>query len=522
MRQNESLNEARWFPRGCVASPHYLASAAGQAVLASGGNALDAAIATNLALGVVTPYLCGYGGDLFALVWDGAAHGYNGSGRAPGAATPEAVSEAAGSDAMPVFGPLTVTVPGAIEGWFMLLERFGSRSFGDLAAAALGLARDGFVVSHRAAESFALAKERYGEFAEWQKVYGDVRSDELLRQPDLSRAITVLSDEGPDAFYRGAIAQEIVEHVRGLGGVLDAGDLEDHQGEWVDPLKSTYRDVEVLELPPNTQGATALEALSIVEQAGGLPPDTAERHHLLLEAMKLALADRDAYITDPDHMTVPAETLISPEWARDRFAAFDPDRAGHPSPARTAAGGTAYMCAADSSGMMVSLIQSNWRGFGSGVTVPGWGINLHNRGSYFSLDPHHANVIAPRKRTMHTLIPGMALRNDRPHLVFGSMGGDGQAQTHLQLLTRIIDDGADVQHAVDAPRWLVSPADWSVLAESRFDSGTIETLRQRGHQIGLAEPFDSNMGHAHAIQVAASGGYFGAADPRSEGAVAGV
>ncbi len=521
MREATSLSQAKWFREASVASPHYLASAAGAEVLTSGGNAMDAAIATNLALGVVTPYLCGYGGDLFALVWRDGAVGYNGSGRAPEAATPERIREVAGVATMPTFGPLAVTVPGAIEAWFVLLERFGSRPFGELARPALRLAREGFVVSRQAAASFAITQERYRGLDEWQRVYGSVREGELLRQPDLARAIDALSSEGPDAFYRGGIAYAIIDHLQSQGGVMTEGDLRAHHGEWVEPLKTTYRDAEVLELPPNSQGVTALEALNIVGEANPMPLDGAERQHLLIEAMKLALADRDAHVTDPASMTVSPEMLLSREWARQRFESIDPGRARAPSLARAMPGGTAYMCAADSSGMLVSLIQSNWMGFGSGVTVPGWGINLHNRGSYFSLDPGHPNVIAPRKRTLHTLVPAMALRDGNPWLVFGTMGGDGQVQTHLQFVVRKIEDGLDIQETISAPRWVVSPADWSVTAESRFDDSTLHGLRQRGHTLSVTDAYDSLMGHAHAIEVADSG-YFGATDPRAEGAVVGL
>ena len=520
LEQSSFLTQSKWFREACVASPHYLASAAGLEILASGGNALDAAIATNLTLGVVTPYLCGYGGDLFALVWKDGVFAYNGSGRAPAAATPERIREAAG-DEMQTFGPLTVTVPGAVEAWFSLLQRFGSRSFRDIARTALRLATEGFVVSRHAAASFTAARERYREFDEWQKVYGAVRESTLLRQPDLARSIEALCERGPEAFYRGPIADAMAEHLQSVGGILTKDDLAGHTGEWVQPLGAGYRGVEVLELPPNTQGVAALEALKIVEHSEPLPPDGAERQHLLIEATKLALADRDMYVTDPEAMTVDPRELLSAEWARDRFESIDPHRAGTPSPSRALRGGTAYMCAADSTGMLVSLIQSNWMGFGSGVTVPGWGINLHNRGNYFSLDADHANVIAPRKRTLHTLVPAMALRDGRPWLVFGAMGGDGQPQTHLQFLARRVDDGRDIQETVSAPRWLVSPSDWSVSAESRFDRSTLEGLRDRGHDVSVTEPFDSGMGHAHAIEVAEDG-YLGATDPRAEGAVLGM
>jgi gamma-glutamyltranspeptidase/glutathione hydrolase len=258
-----------------------------------------------------------------------------------------------------------------------------------------------------------------------------------------------------------------------------------------------------------------------VQSSGDLPPDGPDRHHLLIEAIKLALADRDAHVTDPNHMRIPGEQLIADDWIAKRLASIDPRSAARPAAGRAAVGGTAYMCAADAKGMFVSLIQSNYMGFGSGVTVPDWGINLQNRGAYFSLDPAHVNVIAPGKRTSHTLIPAMALRDGRPWLIFGTMGGDGQAQTHLQVLTRIIDDGEDVQRAVSAPRWIVSPEDWTVLAEAGFDPGWMEELRARGHALSATGPLDSVMGHAHAI-VAEENGLAGATDPRAEGAVLGL
>jgi gamma-glutamyltranspeptidase/glutathione hydrolase len=351
-------------------------------------------------------------------------------------------------------------------------------------------------------------------------VYGSAAAGAVLRQPGLARTIPVLSDEGPDAFYRGPIGRDIARHVRALGGLLAPDDLSQHRGEWVEPFQDPYRDVTITELPPNTQGVAVLEALSIVEAWGRLPADGPDRQHLLIEATKLALNDRDTYVSDPAAMRVDPRTLFSPGWIESRKAAIDPARAGSPKPGRPTGGGTAYICAADENGMLVSLIQSNYMGFGSGVTVPEWGVNLQNRGAYFSLDPGHANVIAPGKRTLHTLIPAMAFRDGRPWLAFGCMGGDGQAQTHLQLLARIVDDGADVQSAVDAPRWVVSPRDWSVQAESRFDPAVLEDLRSRGHSVSPTDPYHSVMGHAHAILVAEHG-YAGATDPRAEGAVLG-
>jgi gamma-glutamyltranspeptidase/glutathione hydrolase len=494
-------------------------------VLASGGNALDAAVATNLVLGVVTPYLCGYGGDLFALIWskDGIA-AYNGSGRAPAAATREAMRTAAGGDALPARGPLTVTVPGAVDGWYALLERYGTRAFSDLAGPALALARDGFALSQAAASRLEASRGLFAQgpqFEAWRSVYGSTGAGEVLRQPGLARTLEALAGGGRDTYYRGPVAQAIAAYLRSLGGLMSAEDLAEHRGQWIQPMRAGYRGLEILELPPNTQGVAVLEALRILESLGPLPADGPDRQHLLIEAVKLALADRNGRVTDPRDMEASAEALLDEEWIERRVEAFDPSRALRPAPGRLGTGGTAYMCAADGNGMLVGLIQSNWQGFGSGVTVPEWGINLHNRGTYFSLDPLHANVIAPRKRTLHTLIPAMAVRDGRPWLVFGSMGGDGQAQTHVQLLARIIDDGEDIQRAVSAPRWVVSPSDWSVTAESRFEQGVIEGLRRRGHGVVVTAAFDSLMGHAHAILVT-DHGYAGATDPRAEGAVLGL
>jgi gamma-glutamyltranspeptidase/glutathione hydrolase len=491
------------------------------AVLASGGNALDAAVAVNLTLSVVTPYLCGFGGDLFAMVWQDGLSAYNGSGRAPAAATPEAVRVLCAADEVPTTGPHAVTVPGVTEAWFTLLDRFGTRSFGELASFALRYARDGFVLSGSAVASLGRARLRLSGSKEWWALYGELHEGDVLRQPGLARTIETLAADGPDAYYRGPIGKAIVEELRSLGGLMDERDLAEHHGDWIEPMRATYRDVEVVELPPSTQGVTALEALRIVDRSGPLAPDGPERQHLLLEAMKLALADQNAYVADPSSMTMPAEELISDAWVAERLASIDPAVAKVPEPGLPDPKGTAYMCAADQDGMLVSLIQSNWMGFGSGVTVPGWGINLHNRGNLFSLDPGHPNTIGPRKRPLHTIIPAMAFRSGRPWLVFGSMGGYGQAGTHLQLLARIVDDGSDIEAAIDAPRWFVSPTDWTVLVEDRFEPALLEELRRRGHAISVTGAYDHTMGHAHAILVDEMG-YRAASDPRSEGAALGL
>ncbi len=517
------MSEAKRFPNGCVASPQYLASAAGLAVLASGGNAVDAAVATSLTLGVVAPYMCGYGGDIFAIVRtpSGEVHAYNGSGRSASGATVEKVTAAVGSSDMPARGPHSITIPGAVEGWFTLLERFGTRNFDELAQAPLGYARNGFPTSSAIQRNLrASAPMARGDWAqEWRRIYAE--GPAVLRQPELARTIEALCTDGPDAYYRGPIGAAIAQTVQRYGAFISSDDIAAHTGDWVEPLRTDYRAVEILELPPNSQGLATLEALNIVEGLDIGAPESADRHHALIEATKLALADRNEHITDIEHMRISPEKLVSKAWAAQRRAEIDPERARVPSAGRAAVGGTIYLCTADSDGMLVSLIQSNFAGFGSLVTVPDWGINLQNRGAYFSLDPDHVNAIAPRKRTMHTLMPAMAFRDGEPWLVFGTMGGDGQAQTQLQFLTRVIDDGLDIQDAIDAPRWAVSPKDWGVGAESRFDHDLLQELSARGHAVRTSGAYDSGMGHAHAIEVT-DYGYAAATDPRAEGAALGL
>jgi gamma-glutamyltranspeptidase / glutathione hydrolase len=508
------------FPRAAVAGPHYLASAAGLAAFARGGNAMDAVLAANLALGVVSPYLCGYGGDLFAIVWDGRLHGYLGSGRSPAGDSIDALRARTDATHMPVFGADTVTVPGAVAGWFELLERFGTRSFGDLTQDAVTLARDGFEVTEAGTIAFDEARRMYPDAADWRRAYGHVSAGSVLRQPALARTIETLAAEGPAAYYRGEIAGAIAGAVQDGGGALQPADLAAHAGEWVDPLRAAYRDLEIAELPPPTQGVTALEALRILD-GFVLPAAGPAREHLLIEATKLALADRDRWVTDPVAMPRPATDLLDDEWVDAHRRRIDPDRAIVPEVGVPQPGGTAYLCAADADGMLVSLIQSNFIHFGSGVHVPEWGINLNNRGFSFSFDETKPNVYGPGKRPMHTLIPAMGFRDGAPALVFGSMGGDAQAAIHVQLLAHIVDDGDDPGDAIDAPRWRIDPGVWRVRAESRFAEEVRTGLRDRGHDLVETPPFDHGMGHAHAIWP--SGGGWGVTfDPRSEGAALGL
>jgi gamma-glutamyltranspeptidase / glutathione hydrolase len=522
-----------WFPSGCVASPHHLASATGQSVLRSGGNAVDAAVAANLVLAVVTPYHCGVGGDLLAIVWDGSAHGIASIGAAPGGATPEAVRAAIeaghgdptvsmpGTAGMPTFGALPVTVPGAAAGWFHLLERWGTRSFGDLAASATALARDGFLVSPHGAAHPERARTRLGSQPGWAETYGRMRAGQRFVQTDLAATLAALADDGPEVLYGGAIAERIVTILQEHGSTMALDDLAAHEVGVVDPLRGRFRDLDVLELPPPTQGVTALTALGVLDALGPPTGDVGLDTHLQVEAVRAALADREEHLGDPTSMRTDAAALLARDRLRGIAQALDPAAAATWPVPRPAPGGTAYLCAADAHGLLVSLIQSNFVGFGSGVVVPGTGIGLHDRGAHFSLDPDDPNVIAPGRRPLHTLIPAMALRDGTPWLVFGTMGGDGQPQTHVQLLAAMVDEGDDPQAAIDRPRWVVDVADGAVQVEADVPVAVRDGLRRRGHEVRTIGARDHHAGHAHAIQLV-DGGYVAGTDPRCEGAAVGL
>ena len=522
----------RRFPHGCVVSPHHLASAAGHRVLAEGGNAVDAAVAANLVLAVVTPYYCGVGGDLLAQVWDGTAHGVASTGRAPAGATVEAVQRAvdaghgdpsaahAGTAGMPMFGALPVTVPGSVAGWFHLLERWGTRSFGALSTAARRLASDGFAVTAEVGARVDRARARLGREPGWEDHYGRMRTGTRFQQPELAATLRLLADQGPAALYRGQLAEAIAGTLQARGSTMTVEDLAAHRVDEPTPLRGSYRGVEVLELPPPTQGVTALTALAIAEQLGSLPEDQGLAVHLQVEAVRAAMADRQEHLADPDAMPTTPDALLAPERIAAIAARIDPGQAAPWPPARPAPGGTAYLCAADDDGMLVSLIQSNFVGFGSGVVVPGTGIGLHDRGAHFSLDPGDPAAIGPRKRPLHTLIPGLALRDGRPWLVFGTMGGDGQPQIHLQVLSALLDRGTDLGTALDAPRFIVDVGDGAVAVESRATAGLFQGLADRGHEVRRLDAYDDQAGHAHLIEVTEHG-YAAASDPRCDGAAVG-
>lgn len=518
---------------GVVAAPHYLAAQAGLDLLKAGGNAVDAAIAASAALQVVYPFVCGLGGDVFALLWDprGARlYGLNGSGRAPAAATIERY-HALGYDEMPQYGIHSVTVPGCANGWEMLAARFGRLGLARALAPAIVYAEDGFPAGPDLHQAIARMNERPYTHDSWRRRFmpdGRVPpSGSVARAPELAATLRVLAGQGARAFYHGELAGRIAAFCAQEGGLIDGGDLAAHHGDWVIPLSAPFAGLEVYELPPNTQGVTALQMLGITDGlALGTEPLDPATVHIGVEAKRLAFADRDAYLTDPDHMPLDPSSLIAPDYLAHRRALIDPLRAAQTVARGTLAGDTVYLCAADEEGYVVSLIQSNYRGFGSGYVVDGTGIALQNRGAYFSLDPAHANALAPNKRTLHTLIPSLALRDGKPAVVFGAMGGDGQPQTHLQVYTAVERFGLNIQAAIEMPRWVhgaLAPGTGQALhVEARFPAATIAGLKALGHPVVPVDAWDSTMGYAQGIVIDQEQGVFhGGADPRAESAAAG-
>jgi gamma-glutamyltranspeptidase len=537
--------------RGMVACANYLATQAGLQILTSGGNAIDAAVAANLVMTVVYPSTCSAGGDVFMLIWEAKTrklHALNGSGRAPAGMTAELFAEKK-LRKIPEHGPLSITVPGAIDGWFEALERFGALPVAQVFAPAIAYAEDGMPVTVKMSGWFRSAQSLLNQWSSSAETYlkdgRPLQPGQVLRQPNLARSYRMLALEGRDVFYRGPLGRTLTDYVEQSGGVLAMEDLRKHHSDWVEPISTNYRGYDVYETPPNSQGIAALEMLNIIEgydlkAMGYQMPETL---HVLLEAKKLAFADRDRYVSDPAFIDVPVAQLLDKDYAAQQRARIKLDRAT-PSfaPGLEKEGDTMYLCVADREGNVVSLIQSLYNSFGSGIVGGASGMLLHNRGSYFSLDPRHVNYLQPGKRTMHTLTPAMVLRDGTPCMVLGAMGGDGQPQTHVQLLTDMIDFGLDVQQAVTAPRWRSGrfetqtsrPSEVAgqrtlddqyehmisemVTLERRFPTGTALALDLLGHRVSVDGPWEDRMGHAQAIAINPQTHVFeGAADPRCDG-----
>jgi gamma-glutamyltranspeptidase / glutathione hydrolase len=522
-----------WATNAIVATPHYLASQAGLRVLQDGGNAVDAAIAANATLNVVYSHQCHIGGDLFAIVWDPASRslqGLNSSGPAPAGESIERLRDL-GLSSLPDRGALTVTVPGTVGGWSALHSRYGSLDLQRLLDPAISYARDGVPMPANFVSAVHRLRHVLEEDDAARSIFlaGVSRPGDVMRQTALAETMSRVARDGRDGFYRGAVADDIVTTLRAGGSAISLDDLAGFEPEWVETISTTYRGYELHELPPNTQGAAALLMANIVEgwDMHGLGHVTVDAVHASVETKLRAFAERDALIADPRHTTVPLDRFLDKAVAAHHREAIDMHRTAtsrHPSDE----GDTIYLCVVDRDGMAVSLIQSVYQNFGSGVVAPGSGVLFHNRGRGFTLDPTHPNSLQPGKRPYHTLIPAMLLRDGRPALVFGTMGADAQAQVQLQLLLGFVDHGLmiDPQAAIETPRW-VSGADvdgspW-LRIEPRFGTDVADGLRERGHNVVIAEEWDSGMGHAHAIVIDDGRGVLGgASDPRSDGAAVGV
>jgi gamma-glutamyltranspeptidase/glutathione hydrolase len=524
---------------GMAATSQPLATAAAVRVLQEGGNAIDAAIAANAVLGVVEPMSCGIGGDLFAIVWDAKSqrlYGLNASGRAPRRATLDHF-RAEGLSEIPVYGPLSWSVPGCVDGWETLRSRFGTRPLADLLAPAIAHAEEGFPVSEVIAADWQGSAKKLAEIPTSARCYlpegRAPRTGDVFRNPGLARSLRAIAQSGRDAFYRGPLSEAIVAYSGQVGGLFEPDDFAKHASTWVDPVSTSYRGFDVWELPPNGQGIAALQMLNLLEpyDLKAMGPRSAEAVHLMIEAKKLAFEDRARYYADPAFARVPVAELISKEYARRRGRELDPRRANpHPTSGDPLAADTIYLTVVDGDFNCVSLIQSNFHAFGSLHVPADLGFVIQNRGCLFALDASHANRLEPGKRPFHTIIPGFVTRDGQPWLSFGVMGGDMQPQGHVQVLSNMIDGGMDVQEAGDAPRWrhfgssepTGQPADGAgqVVLESGYGEGVRRELKARGHV--LAGDGAGSFGGYQAIRIDRERGILmGGSDPRKDGCAAG-
>lgn len=513
------------FGRSIVASSQPLAVAAGMHALAEGGNAIDAALAAAITLTVVEPTSNGVGSDAFAIVWDGSAlHGLNASGRSPSAWTP---ARFAGRATMPARGWESVTVPGAVSAWVALSERFGKLAFARLFAAAVHYASEGYHVTPVIADGWArnvrLFKGQPGYDEAFLPGGRPPRPGERFALPALAETLGTIADSRGKAFYEGRLAEAMVRHAAVHGAAMTMEDLASHRADWCGTVATDFGETRVHEIPPNGQGIATLVALAILDRLGieKYPVDCLDSLHLQIEAMKLGLADAEGYVADADAMGVRPAALLDPEYIAARANLVDLTRAHDFGAGAPKTGGTVYVSTADSSGMMVSYIQSNYEGFGSGVVVSGTGISLHNRGLGFSLKPGHPNLVGPRKRPFHTIIPGFAMRDGLPAMSFGVMGGPMQAQGHLQMVLRTQLYGQNPQAASDAPRWRIVNGK-RVALETGFDEKLVQGLADRGHEIQRDPPEATFAFGGAQVICRIKGGYVAGSDHRKDGFAAGA
>jgi gamma-glutamyltranspeptidase/glutathione hydrolase len=509
-----------------VSTSHPLAAQAGLSMLAQGGNAVDAAIAAAATLTVVEPTGNGLGSDGYCILWDGTElHGLNGSGASPAGWTRERF---AGHKTIPFRGWDSVTVPGAVRSWVTLAERFGKLDLATLLAPAIGYAENGFIVS----PVIGALWERGAEILSDQPGFAEAfmpggrapRAGERFRNPDLAKSLILIAETNGRAFYEGILAEKMAAHGRAHGAALSEADLAVHQSEWCGTLSTAFDDNLLHEIPPNGQGIAALMALGMLEHTAirDVPADDPIALHLQIEAIKLAFADLHAYVADRKYMTdTTPEHLLDPAYLKSRAALISIDRAIAHGPGAPKAGGTVYLTTADASGMMVSFIQSNYSGFGSGVVVPGTGISLQNRGAGFTLEAGHQNEVGPGKKPFQTIIPGFLMKNGKPKMSFGVMGGPMQAQGHVQMVLRTQLWDQDVQTAVDAPRWRFVEGQ-QVACEEAMPATTRDKLSSLGHDISVETPDSAfGFGGAQLIERLDDGGYAAGSDPRKDGQAVG-
>lgn len=519
---------------GMVASAHPLVTSTALDILRSGGNAVDAAVGAGLVAAVVMPEMCGLGGDLFALVREADSaevHAVRGSGAAPAAATLERMRSAGDGVSMPSRGPLSVTVPGMIDGYDRLLERFGTLRFADVVPAAVGYAEAHPVSAVRLAYThrFADLLRQYPSSAQVFLPDGAPhRPGDLLRQPDLAQTLRTLAADGPRAFYEGDVAERMVRGLAEAGGVMSTGDLAEHRSDVTAPLSTTYREHTVYQVPLPSQGLIALEALNIAERfdLGAAGVGSADGVHVLVEAIKLAFADRRAYCQDPAAGPAPVERLLSKQWAKERGARIETRAAQQVAAGPLDESHTTYLCVVDKAGTMISLIQSVAANFGSGIIAGDTGVLLNNRAQGFALDESSPNVFAPGKKPMHTLNCYLiADPSGQPILVGGTPGGDRQPQWNVQVITGLVDAGWDVQQAIEQPKWISSPsADGSgfdLTIEKRAPAEVRDELASRGHRVRPCDDWAIDCAAQVIVRDPATGVLAGGSDPRTEGAVGG-
>lgn len=536
--------------RGMAATVHPLATQIAVDVLKHGGNAVDGAIAANAALSLMNPVMGGLGGDLFALVWDpetGRVHGLNASGRSPHDLTYQELQQALDDrDQLPMYGPLTVSVPGTVDGWFTLHDRFGQTPMKEILAPTIRYAREGFPVTPVTAhywqvdgiETMEENSELVSELENLRETFAvdgrAPRAGEIFRNPDLANTLQMIARGGREVFYEGTIAETIDAYMERVGGHLRTEDLAAHTSTWVDPISTTYRGHRVYQLPPNGQGPAVLQILNLLEgyDIGQMQHNSVAYLHLQIEAKKLAFADRARYYADPAFTDIPVERLISKDYADERRQLINPQeilQSIEPGNVRLNGGDTVYLTVADSTGMMVSLIQSNFMPLGSGLVPDGLGFVLQNRGALFTMEEGHPNVYAPGKRPFHTIIPGFVTKDGEPFLSYGVMGGPMQPQGHAQVLSNIIDFGMNVQEAGDAPRYRHNGSSQPT-GETMTDGGslqlehgispeTVQQLEDRGHTASRGSGFFG--GYQAIMWDAENEVYWGASEMRQDGQAAG-